>query len=165
MQPRAFCPFCASPLGAVVGVAQGCPGCGRPFYHNAAPCSAVIVEDAGRVLLARRAADPARGLWDLPGGFCEPRETPADCAVRELREETGADIEVTGFLGHLVDMYGPGGDATLNCVFRARLVGDPVLVAADDVAELRWFAADELPPRDRLAFANTAEALRRWRDA
>jgi mutator protein MutT len=162
VQPRAFCPFCASPLGPVVAGSQACPGCGRPFYHNAAPCSAVIVEDGGRVLLARRAVDPGAGLWDLPGGFCEPGETPEEGAVRELREETGAEIEVTGFLGHVVDTYGPGGDATLNCVFRARLVGDPVLVPADDVAELHWFSAGELPGRDEIAFANTAEALRRW---
>jgi 8-oxo-dGTP diphosphatase len=164
VQPRVFCPFCAARLGPLVGGCQPCPGCGRPFYHNAAPCSAVLVEDGGRVLLARRAIDPGAGLWDVPGGFCEPEETPEECAVRELREETGATIEVTGFLGHIVDTYGPGGDPTLNCVFRARLVGDPVLEAADDVAELRWFAPDELPGRDEIAFANTAEALRRWRE-
>ena len=131
-----------------MGAAQACPGCGRPFYHNAAPCSAVLVEDAGRVLLARRAVDPGKDLWDLPGGFCEPGETPEEGAVRELREETGADIEVTGFLAPRRRPYGPGGDPTLNCVFRARLVGDAVLAAADDVAELRWFATDELPARD-----------------
>jgi mutator protein MutT len=165
VQPRVFCPFCAARLGPVTGSAQECPGCGRPFYHNAAPCSAVLVEDHGRVLLARRASDPGAGLWDLPGGFCEPGETPEECAVRELREETGADIEVTAFIAHLVDTYGPGGDLTLNAVFRARLVGDPVLTAADDVAELRWFGADELPTREAIAFANTAAALRLWRDA
>ena len=162
MQPRVFCPFCATRLGPVVGASQECSGCGRPFYHNAAPCSAVLVEDRGRVLLARRAVDPGAGLWDMPGGFCEPGETPEEGAVRELREETGADIELTGFLGHLADTYGEGGDATLNCVFRARLVGDPVLTATDDVAELRWFGPDELPAREEIAFANTAEALRLW---
>jgi ADP-ribose pyrophosphatase YjhB (NUDIX family) len=164
VQPRVFCPFCAARLGPIAGAAQACPGCGRPFYHNAAPCSAVLVEDAGRVLLARRAVDPGKDLWDLPGGFCEPGETPEEGAVRELREETGADIQVTGFLAHLVDTYGPDGDATMNCVFRARLVGDAVLTPADDVAELRWFAPDELPEREQIAFANAAEALRRWRD-
>jgi 8-oxo-dGTP diphosphatase len=165
MEPRRFCPFCAAALGPIVDGAQACPGCGRPFYHNAAPCSAVLVEDGPLVLLARRRVDPGAGLWDLPGGFCGPDEAPEDAAVRELREETGADVVVTGFLGHLPDVYGAGGDGTLNCVFTARLT-DPAatLAAADDVAELRWFGAGELPPRDEIAFANTAEALRRWRE-
>jgi len=165
MEARRFCPFCAAPLGPIVDGAQACPGCGRPYYHNAAPCSAVLVEDGDRVLLARRAVDPGAGLWDLPGGFCGPDETPEEGAVRELREETGAEVVVTGFLGHVPDRYGPGGDPTLNCVFTARLA-DPSasLQADDDVAELRWFMADELPPRSEIAFANTAEALRRWRE-
>ena len=164
MEARRFCPFCATPLGPLIEGVQACSGCGRPYYHNAAPCCAVLVEDGARVLLARRAVDPGAGLWDLPGGFCGPDETPEDAAVRELREETGADVRVTGFLGHVPDTYGAGGDPTLNCVFTARLV-DPAAtpVAADDVAELRWFAADELPAREEIAFANTVEALRRWR--
>jgi 8-oxo-dGTP diphosphatase len=164
VEARRFCPFCAAPLGPLEDGAQACPGCGRPFYHNAAPCSAVLVEDGPRVLLARRAVDPGAGLWDLPGGFCGPAESPEDAAVRELREETGAEVVLTGFLGHVPDTYGPGGDGTLNCVFTARLA-DPAatLVATDDVVELRWFAADELPATAEIAFANTAEALRRWR--
>ncbi len=88
MQPRRFCPFCAAPLGPVVDGAQACPGCGRPFYHNAAPCSAVLVEDAGRVLLARRAVDPGAGLWDLPGGFCGPRR---DARGRGRARAAGGD--------------------------------------------------------------------------
>lgn len=164
MQERVSCPFCAAALGPIVDGVQACPGCGRPYYHNAAPCCAVLVEDAdGRVLLARRGIDPGRGLWDLPGGFCGPLETPEDAAVRELLEETGVAIEVTGFLGHVVDTYGEGGDPTLNCLYRARFTADVEPMPADDVAELRWFGRDELPARAELAFANTAEALRRWR--
>src|SRR5436305_2057507 len=99
MELRRFCPFCAAPLGRVVDGVQACPGCGRPFYHNAAPCAAVLVEDAGRVLMARRAVDPGAGLWDLPGGFCGPEEAPEETAVRELWEETGAQVTVTGSPG------------------------------------------------------------------
>lgn len=159
MRARGFCGFCGGPLGPIDGNRQECAGCGEPFYHDAKPCAAVLVVDAaGRVLLGRRAIDPARGRWDIPGGFCQPDETPEECARRELREETGCEIELTGFLGHLIDVYGEGGDHTLNAVFTARIAaGQPV--AADDVAELRWFAPDELPDRERLAFANTAEAL------
>jgi 8-oxo-dGTP diphosphatase len=159
MRARAFCGFCGAPLGPTVGNRQDCTGCGEPHYHDAKPCAAVLVVDqAGRVLLARRAIAPARGCWDIPGGFCGPDETPEACAIRELREETGCDIVLTAFLGHLIDVYGEGGDHTLNAVYRARIVaGEPV--AADDVAELGWFALDALPAPEALAFATTAQAL------
>ena len=132
-----------------------------PFYHNAAPTCAVLVERDGRVLLGRRAIEPERGRWDLPGGFCEPGETPEAAAIRELAEEAGVTIRVTRFLGHVPDVYGEGGDATLNAIYAAEIVsGEPV--ADDDVAEFAWFAPDELPDAAALAFANTAVALGRW---
>lgn len=164
MRLRAHCGFCGGPLGPLVGSRQDCAACGEPYYHDAKPCAAVLVLDGdGRVLLARRAIDPARGLWDIPGGFCGPEETPEECAVRELREETGCAIELTGFLGHVIDVYGEGGDHTLNAIYTARIAsGEPV--AADDVAELGWFPLGALPTQDELAFANTAEALRRLGD-
>jgi ADP-ribose pyrophosphatase YjhB (NUDIX family) len=122
----------------------------------------VVVGDDGRVLLARRAIDPGAGLWDLPGGFCEPDETPDVAAVRELREEAGVEIELTGFLGHIVDVYGPDDDRTLNAIYVGRITaGEPL--PDDDVAELVWVEPDALPPAADVAFANTVEALRRWR--
>jgi ADP-ribose pyrophosphatase YjhB (NUDIX family) len=53
--------------------------------------TAVVVDDQGRVLLQRRSDD---GLWGLPGGWLDPGETPEQGIVREVREETGLDIEV-----------------------------------------------------------------------
>jgi ADP-ribose pyrophosphatase YjhB (NUDIX family) len=159
MRLRNHCSDCGALLGPLTGNLQTCTSCELPFYHDAKPCAAVLViDEAGRLLLGRRAIEPRRGLWDIPGGFCGPDETPEACAVRELHEETGCTIELTGFVAHLIDTYGDDGDHTLNAVFTARIVaGTPV--AADDVAELAWFALDALPPQDELAFRNTAEAI------
>ncbi len=163
MRPRRFCPFCASPLAPVDGAQQACSGCGEPFWHNAKPCVAVlVVSPDGQLMLGRRAIEPRRGLWDLPGGFLDPREVPEEAAVRELREEAGVEIEIVRGLGHVVDAYGDGGDLTLNTLLVARIVAGTVH-AADDVAELAWFDPDGLPPAGELAFANTAVALERWR--
>ena len=164
MRLRSFCGFCGGPLGPLAGARQDCAACGEPFYHGAKPCAAVLVLDAhGRVLLGRRAVEPAHGRSDIPGGFCGPDETPEDCARRELLEETGCAVELTGSLGYVIDVYGEDGDHTLNALFTARIsAGDPA--PADDVAELRWFAFDALPAVEELAFANTAEALRRLAD-
>ena len=139
-----------------------CERCGERYYANAIPGVQGILERDGRVLLARRANEPRQGHWDLPGGFVEETEDPIDGLRREFREETGAEVDVLAFLGHAVDRYGEDGDHTLNAIYVVRITAG-VPEPDDDVAELTWFAPDELPPPEAFAFDNTVEALTRWR--
>ena len=142
-----------------------CPGCGSTYYANSAPCVSALVEDAkGRLLLSRRAVEPYLGLWDCPGGFLEEGEHPLDGLRRELEEETGLVAGPARFVGVWMDVYGdaPEAAATLNIYWAVEVdEGEPV--AADDVSELRWFRADELPAPDDLAFATVEDALEAWR--
>jgi 8-oxo-dGTP diphosphatase len=160
-----FCPRCGGGLHGD-DASRACDACGHVVYANPAPtASALVVDDRGRLLLARRAAEVEHGKWDLPGGFVEEGEDPCETVVRELREETGLEVEPTRFFGIWMDVYGDGDDArsTLNLYWLARAVaGDPV--AADDVSELRWFARGALPPREQIAFENVREVLAAWRD-
>lgn len=158
------CPRCAGTL-ANDGARASCPDCGSIYYANSAPCVSALVEDgAGRVLLARRAVEPFLGLWDAPGGFLEEGEHPEDGLRRELLEETGLVGEPVRFVGAWMDVYGdaPEAAATLNLYWSVRF-GDGEPVAADDVAELRWFAPDALPGPDELAFTTIGDALAAWR--
>jgi 8-oxo-dGTP diphosphatase len=159
-----YCPRCAAELESTLERVH-CPACGFVTYANSEPTAcAVCVDGGGRVLLARRAGEPFRGYWDLPGGFLEEAEHPLDGLRRELLEETGLEVEPREFIGIWVDRYGDAEDApaTLNLYWAARVVrGDAR--AADDVSELRWFALDELPPREELAF-HIADVLVAWRD-
>lgn len=144
-----------------------CPACGLQEYANPAPtASAVIRDEAGRILLARRAYDPGAGLWDLLGGFMNEGEEPLEALGRELREETGLEVEPEHFLGAWLDRYADELDDaapwTLNLYWTARAVSGDAQ-AADDVAELRWFGPDELPPDDEIAFANVVQVLGAWR--
>ncbi len=161
-----LCPRCGGPLDlARAPAAVSCPACGFTAYANPVPAAnALVVDEGGRLLLARRARDPARGRWDAPGGFVEEGEHPLDTLVRELREETGLQVEPLAFAGVWVDWYGDGDDAaaTLGLYWHARVTGG-ALAAADDVAELAWFRVDELPAGDELAFPSVAEALSAWR--
>ena len=158
------CPRCAGRLDSD-GARACCAACGFVAYAHSDPTACALVFDSdGSVLLARRAREPDKGKWDVPGGFIEEGEQPLDALRRELLEETGLEIEPIDFVGAWVDRYGDAEDApsTLNLYWTARIVsGEPE--AADDVSELAWFPLDSLPPDSDLAFSNVAEALRSWR--
>ena len=159
------CPRCRADLERGDGRVE-CGACGFVAYANPeATAGAVCVDDDGRILLARRAAPVFNGAWDLPGGFLEENEHPLDCLRRELREETGLEIEPLDFLGVWMDHYSEdeSGPSTLNLYWRAR-IAEGELDAADDVSELRWFAPPDLPPADELAFRNVAKVLEPFRN-
>lgn len=119
----------------------------------------------GALLLVRRSVDPWRGHWDIPGGFCEEDELPADAAVREVFEETGLRVETLGLVGMWIDRYGGGAgvDVTLNCYFAARPVGEIRLtIDPAESSDARWFAAEALPAE--VAFPDHArQVLETWR--
>jgi ADP-ribose pyrophosphatase YjhB (NUDIX family) len=150
-----FCPICGEAIEKVEDRAE-CRACGYVGYANAVPgVLAVCFDEAGRVLLGRRAFDPYKGLWDLPGGFLHEDEQPLDGLRREIREETGLEIEPREFLGHWLEPY--DGRVVLSMAWTAGAHGRAQ--AADDLVELRWFERDELPPAAELAFLHYPEVL------
>ena len=157
------CPRCRQALEHE-GRSVRCPGCGLVAYGNPAPtASAVILDDAGRVLLARRAGDPGAGLWDLIGGFIEEGEDPLDALRREVREELTVDVELGEYLGGYPDRYGDDGVYTLNFYWAARLTGGAIEVDESELEEVAWFRAEDLPGAAEFAFPNTFQALEDWR--
>ncbi|MEU4381815.1 NUDIX hydrolase [Micromonospora echinofusca] len=107
--------------------------------------SAVVRDDAGRVLLARRADN---GLWSVPAGLIDPGEQPADAVVREVYEETGVRVRIerlAGLATHPV-VY-PNGDVCeyLNVWFRCRAVGGEPRVNDDESIDVAWFDPTDLP--------------------
>jgi ADP-ribose pyrophosphatase YjhB (NUDIX family) len=155
-----FCPRCAGELTRTASSAV-CGRCGGEFWANGVPGSQALVVRDARVLLGRRRDDPAAGLWDLPGGFVEEEEHPEDALRREVREETGLEIEPDEFLGIWLEAY--WGRTVVCLTWLARPTGGEER-AGDDLLELAWFSREELPAADELAFPTYAEILARWRD-
>jgi 8-oxo-dGTP diphosphatase len=151
-----FCPICGEAIDKREDRVE-CRACGFVGYANSVPAVEAVCLDAdGRVLLGRRAVDPGKGLWDLPGGFLHEDELPLDGLRREVREETGLDLEPLDFLGHWLEPY--DGRVVLCLTWTARTDGEAR--GADDLAEVRWFAPSELPPADELAFTHYPDVLR-----
>ncbi|MFJ4616581.1 NUDIX hydrolase [Streptomyces sp. NPDC088812] len=108
--------------------------------------SAVVFDDDGRVLLGQR-SDNHR--WTVITGIPDPGEQPADCAVREVYEETGvrcvAERVVLVRSGREVEY--PNGDRCrfMDITFRCRAVGGEARVNDDESVEVGWFELDALP--------------------
>lgn len=116
-----------------------------------AKVASVIALVEGRILLVKRAIEPAYGRWALPGGFVEDGESIEDAGRRETAEETGLEVtpvRSVGIYGDLVEVH----------VLEARVVaGAPA--ALDETLEIGLFSFDEIP-WDGLAFPSTSAALR-----
>jgi ADP-ribose pyrophosphatase YjhB (NUDIX family) len=150
-----FCPRCGGPLTTEVDH-LACAACGEQYWANSIPAVQGILERDGRVLLARRGREPRLGHWDLPGGFLTESEEPLDGLRREFREETGLEIEPVELFGIDIEPYADR--SVFSVTWLVTAAGEPV--AADDVAELRWFAPDELPRE--MAFPGQEQLLARW---
>ncbi|MEF2229738.1 MAG: NUDIX hydrolase [Pseudodesulfovibrio sp.] len=146
-----------------------CPHCGGEIvvYRNPAPTVDVVIhvpaagaEPDGVVLIERR--NPPHG-WALPGGFIDYGETCERAAIREVREETGLDVALTGLLGVYSDPARDPRHHTMSVVYTGRARDMAALKAGDDAARAGVFPLEALPV---LAFDHAAilADFRRWLD-
>lgn len=155
-EPR-FCPQCGAALSA--RDAEGrprCASCGFVHYRDPKLAAVALVADAaGRLLYVLRDHEPAMGEWAWPSGFVDAGEAVEAAAAREVREETGIEIEV----GRLLGVWSRAGDAVVVAAYAARPIGG-ALAPGPEAREARWFAPDERPPP---AFPHDSEILEAWR--
>ena len=115
--------------------------------------SAVVTDEQGRILLQRRRDND---LWALPGGGMDLTDSLPGTAVREVKEETGLDVEITGLVGTYTDpkhiiAYSDGEvRRQFNVCFTARITGGQIELS-DESTDLRFVSPidlDELPMHD-----------------
>ena len=155
-----YCPACGHDLAdreAFGRVRRVCPACGFIFFREPKVAAGALVQRDGQVALVRRAVVPRKGFWALPAGYMEYDERPDEAAAREVVEETGLRVAITGVLD-VYPMESPHGRGIIVVYWACWLAGE--LTPDDDVSDARWFGPEALP--DPLAFDSTVSALRRW---
>lgn len=108
--------------------------------------TAVVTDEAGRIVLVKRVDNQ---LWALPGGGIELGESIEDTAVREVKEETGLDVEVTGLIGiytnpnHVIEYSNGEVRQQFSLCYTTRLIGGELHYDAEST-DIAWVTADQL---------------------
>lgn len=123
-----------------------CPACGYVAFRSPSVGVAVLVRDErGRVLMVKRAEGATKaGLWSIPAGYMDYGEEVRAAAARELREETGLEVDVGDVVFVASNFHDPA-KLTVGIWFAGTVRGG-VLRAGDDAADVGWFDLNDLPP-------------------
>lgn len=114
--------------------------------------SVIVVDDHERLLLVRHAGQ--RDGWAVPGGAVDVGESPAEAAVREIREETGVHIgglrllDVLGGAEYEVTYANGDRVAYVTAVYQAGITGGRAVPDQEEISELGWFTVPQLPGVD-----------------
>ena len=101
----------------------------------------IAIIQAGNILLTKRRDFP---VWCIPGGHLAPKESLPETAIREAKEETGLDIEITGFVG-LYSMPDKWQDGSCEIIFRAQPIGGKLLTSTSETVNAAYFSRNDLP--------------------
>lgn len=147
-----FCPKCGSDKFPENNFkSKKCTDCDFTYYFNSSAAVVAIIENSkNEILIARRAKDPAKGTFDLPGGFIDMYETAEEAVAREIMEETGLKVTSCTYLFSIPNIYVYSGFEvhTTDLFFRCKAINFSQLKANDDVAELCFIDKKKLNPSD-----------------
>ena len=150
-----YCPKCsAAALGPSSAKSVLCSECGFEYFVNpAAAVAGLVVNASGELLVTVRAADPGKGMWDLPGGFTDPDETAEHALTREIKEELNLDVDSMDYFGSAPNEYVYKGVTypTLDLAFVCHVADFSAMKALDDI-EQAMFVSPEVIELERFVF-------------
>lgn len=145
-----FCPKCGSSHFVENNFkSKRCETCGFVYYFNPSSSTiAIIINSNDELLVATRAHDPAKGTFDLPGGFVDMNETGEEAVIREVKEETGLHVSQAKYMFSIPNTYVYSGFEvhTLDLVYLCKVDDMQNIKAEDDVASLQFIKISELNP-------------------
>ena len=161
VDPFKYCPLCGTQFEHKQ-IAQktrpSCPSCGFIFYQNPFPTVSVLVFNENQVLLEKRAREPGKNKWALPSGYIEFEEDFLSTAIREVKEETGLEIEILSIL-NVQSAFLPPAYHFLSIFLLAQEIGGN-LSPGDDVEDVKWFSFAE--PLPEMAFEPDENLIQKY---
>lgn len=122
------------------GASLTCPRCGLSAFPRVSPAVIVLVHDEDRILLGRAHRFPP-GMYSTLAGFVEPGESAEDALRREVREESGVEVEDLRYFGSQPWPF----PHSLMLGFHARYAGGGIRTDETEMEDVRWFTAADLP--------------------
>ncbi len=155
-----YCPACGERLTEreVGGRPRlACSACGYVHFVNPVPVVGLIITYQDKIVVVKRGGSVEHGQWALPSGYIEADESVEEAAVREAKEETGLDVELTEMVGVYSFPDGPPSSGIMM-MYAARVVGGK-LQAGDDAIAAKLFDPSDVPT---LPFRTHRLAMGRW---
>ena len=134
-----------------------CPSCGLVVFLDPKVAVVVLVSAYGKLLFVQRGAEPQIGKWCFPGGYVDRGEEVESAARREVLEETGLEVDITGLIG----VYSLESNPVIVLAYSGRIAGGE-LMAGTDAQDADWFEAGRLPD---LAFPHNVKIIEDWEAA
>lgn len=101
-----------------------------------------VIEKDGKYLLVQEAKEKCRGKWNTPAGHLDPNETIFEGAKREIREESGYEVELTG-LANIGNRVLPDNEF-VGIIFSAKITGGELKLDPSEILDAKWFTYDEI---------------------
>ena len=131
-----------------------CPSCGSVVFLDPKVAVVVLVSEGDRLLFVQRGAEPQIGKWCFPGGYVDRGEQVEAAARREVREETGLEVEITRLIG----VYSLPSNPVIVVAYSGKVNGGR-LDAGTDAEDAGWFEVGTLP---ELAFPHNVKIIEDW---
>jgi len=160
-----FCPKCGAKNKNGTTIPFRCQLCGfAQFFGPVAAVGALVVNDTSELLLVRRARDPGKGKWGLPGGFVDRAESIEDAMRREVREETELELEGPSYLMSHPNDYNYRGivSPVIDLFYTAKVVDPDALCLARDELDFHVWVHPTSEHLDEMAFHSNRLAVERW---
>ena len=101
-----------------------------------------VIEQEGKYLLIQEAKEAVRGKWNIPAGRQDPGETISEAAKREIREECGLSVELTGVCQ--IGSWRSAINTVIAIIFSTKIVGGEINFNPDEILDAKWFTYDEI---------------------